>query len=136
MPDPAVVTLVSPAIAEKLASNEETLSGPALAAALAAALAGALAAAAGVSVGALVRTGGGAVVAAAPLHALATIAVMAIAAKNLELDLIKSSPPAPLSLVAPRVAGPGHSMVTGPKNLSQVLGWPANTPPCMGRGTD
>jgi hypothetical protein len=113
MPDPAVVTLVSWAIAVKAASNEVTLSG----AALAAALAGALATAAGVSVGALVRTGGGAVVAAAPLHALATIAVMAIAAKNLELDLIKSSPPAPLSLVAPRVAGPGHSMVTGPKSL-------------------
>jgi len=122
MPDPAVVTLVSWAIAVKAASNEETLSGAALAAALAGALAAALAGALATVAGVLVGTGGGAVVAAAPLHAPATIAVMAIAARNLELGLMKSSPPAPLSLVAPRVARPGHNMVTGSNSLSQVVG--------------
>jgi hypothetical protein len=57
-------------------------------------------AAVGAAVGAIVG------VAAVLLHAPATIAVIAMTAKNLELDLMKCSPLAPSRPVALRVAAP------------------------------
>ncbi|MGD0408503.1 MAG: hypothetical protein ABSB34_05845 [Candidatus Limnocylindrales bacterium] len=82
-------------MAEKLASNELTLSPAALGAGVTAVLGAVLGAMVGAMVGAGVT---GAVVGegvALLLHAPTTIAVIAIAARNLELDLMKSSPPAP-----------------------------------------
>jgi hypothetical protein len=82
--------LVSWAMAEKLASNELTLSPAALGAGVTAVV-GTVVGVTGTGVtGAVVGEG-----VALLLHAPTTIAVMAIAARNLELDLMKSSPPAP-----------------------------------------
>jgi hypothetical protein len=76
MPLPAAVAPVNWAIAEKSAVNDVAVS--------------VTAAAVGAGVG--VAAGEGV---ALLLHAPATIAVIAIAARNLELDLMKLSPPAP-----------------------------------------
>jgi hypothetical protein len=78
-------------MAVKAASNELTLSPAALGAGVTAVVGATVGAGVGAGVTGTVVGEGVALL----LHAPTTIAVIAIAARNLELDLMKSSPPAP-----------------------------------------